>query len=225
MQKNNEFGASKPSSIIGRPSRTIRVRSFVLFSVCTFLAAIIIGRLFYLQVIKHRDYRRLVLEQMVYETSITAKRGQITDRNGVVLATNYTTERVFIDPHVMEDDAERQLVAKGLSEILDVEYDFVYEEAQKTKYRDRTIKKNVEKETADEVRQFIIDNDLSSIHLVETTSRVYPFPLTSSASAAQTADGTGWNTSTTLPCRGRREKSFPQKTGPAALCHITMKPT
>ena len=175
MQKGKEFGSSKPSSIIGRPSRTIRVRSFVLFSVCTFFAAIIIGRLFYLQIIKHGDYRRLVLEQMVYETTITAKRGQITDRNGVVLAANYTTERIFIDPHVMEDDAERRLVAEGLSEILDVDYDFVYGEAQKTQYRDRTIKRNVEKETADEVRQFIIDNDLSSIHLVETTSRVYPF--------------------------------------------------
>ena len=175
MQKGNESGFSKPSSIIGRPSRTIRVRSFILFSVCTFFAAIIIGRLFYLQIIKHKDYRRLVLEQMVYETTVTAKRGQITDRNGVVLAANYTTERIFIDPHVMEDDAERALVAKGLSEILDVDYDFIYGEAQKTQYRDRTIKKNVEKETADKVRQFIIDNDLSSIHLVETTSRVYPF--------------------------------------------------
>ena len=145
MQKGNESGFSKPSSIIGRPSRTIRVRSFILFSVCTFFAAIIIGRLFYLQIIKHKDYRRLVLEQMVYETTVTAKRGQITDRNGVVLATNYTTERIFIDPHVMEDDAERALVAKGLSEILDVDYDFVYGEAQKTQYRDRTIKKMLKK--------------------------------------------------------------------------------
>lgn len=175
MHTNKKPDTSKPSSIIGRPSRTVRVRSFVLFSVCTFFAAIIIGRLFYLQIIKHRDYRRLVLEQMVYETTVTAKRGQITDRNGIVLATNYTTERIFIDPHVMKDDAERALVAQGLSEILEVDYDFVYGEAQKTKYRDRTIKKNVEKETADKVRQFIIDNDLSSIHLVETTSRVYPF--------------------------------------------------
>ena len=165
----------KPGSLIGRPPRKMRTRAFVLFSLCTFFAAIIIGRLFYLQIIRHGDYRRLVLEQMVYETPIAAKRGEITDRNGIVLAANYTTERVFIDPHVMKDDAERALVANGLSEILDVEYDFVFTEAQKTKYRDRTIKKNVEKETADKVRQFVLDNKLSSVHLVETTSRVYPF--------------------------------------------------
>lgn len=175
MSRIHHPESSKPSSIIGRPANKVRVRAFLLFSVCTFFAAIIIGRLFYLQIIRHAEYRRLVIEQMVYETSITAKRGQITDRNGIVLAANYTTERVFIDPHVMKNDAERELVAKGLSEILDVDYDFILEEAKKTRYRDRTVKKNVEKETADKVRQFIIDNDLSSIHLVETTNRIYPF--------------------------------------------------
>ena len=68
-----------------------------------------------------------------------------------------------------------ELVSKGLSEILGVDYDFVYGETQKTSYKDRTIKKNVEKEDADKVRQFITDNSLSCIHLVETATRIYPF--------------------------------------------------
>ena len=152
-----------------------------MFICCLTVACVLVGRLIYLQIIKYEDYRRLVIEQMVQETSISASRGAITDRNGVVLATNYTTERIFIDPSAMVDeegkfsDEIRKLVATGLSEILGVEYDFVYGEALKTKYKDRTIKKNVEKAVANEVREFMLENDITCIHFAETATRVYPF--------------------------------------------------
>ena len=199
MQKMPRPDSSKPSSLIGRQPSEMRKRAFTIFSLCTFLAVVIIGRLFYLQIIRHDHYKSLVLQQMLYETEIDAKRGTIKDRNGVILATNYTTERIFIDPRSMVVDGDsarteeiRKFISEGLSEILDVEYDFVYTESQKSKYRDRTIKKNVEKETADKVRAFINDNgDLAlfkpldenekemslstMIYLAETTTRVYPY--------------------------------------------------
>ncbi len=171
----------KPDSILEKPGRTIRSRSLFMFICCLMVACVLVGRLIYLQIIKYEDYRRLVIEQMVQETAISASRGAITDRNGVVLATNYTTERIFIDPSAMVDDEGkfsdeiRKLVATGLSEILGVEYDFVYEEALKTKYKDRTIKKNVEKDIANKVREFMLENDITCIHFAETATRVYPF--------------------------------------------------
>jgi stage V sporulation protein D (sporulation-specific penicillin-binding protein) len=145
------------------------------------LAAVLVGRLVFLQIIMYNYYRTKVVEQMVYEKTISASRGAITDRNGVALATNYTTERIFIDPSSMKDeegnfdDELRKLVAQGLSEILGVEYDFVYAEAQKSKYKDRTIKKNVDKDTADRVREFMLEHDIECIHFAETATRVYPF--------------------------------------------------
>lgn len=171
----------KPDSILEKPGRTIRSRSLFMFICCLMVACVLIGRLIYLQIIKYEDYRRLVIEQMVQETSVSASRGAITDRNGVVIATNYTTERIFIDPSAMVDDDGnyddelRKLVSRGLSEILEVEYDFVYQEALKTKYKDRTIKKNVEKAAANEVRAFMLEHDIECIHFAETATRVYPF--------------------------------------------------
>ena len=171
----------KPESILGKPGNTIRSRSIFLFSVCIMLAAVLVIRLVFLQIIMYNEYRTKVVEQMVYEKTISATRGAITDRNGVVLATNYTTERIFIDPSSMKneeghfDDELRKLVAQGLSEILGVEYDFVYAEAQKSKYKDRTIKKNVDKDTADRVRAFMLEHDIKCIHFAETATRVYPF--------------------------------------------------
>ncbi|MBQ9746712.1 MAG: PASTA domain-containing protein [Clostridia bacterium] len=171
----------KPESILGKPGPTLRSRSIFMFSVCILLALVLVARLVFLQIIMYNEYRTKVVEQMVYEKTLSASRGAITDRNGVVLATNYTTERIFIDPSSMKDedgnfdDGLRKLVAQGLSEILGVEYDFVYEEALKTKYKDRTIKKNVDKDTADLVRAFMLENDIECIHFAETATRVYPF--------------------------------------------------
>ena len=131
----------KPESILDKPGNTIRSRSIFLLGVCILLAAVLVGRLVFLQIIMYNEYRTKVVEQMVYEKTISATRGAITDRNGVVLATNYTTERIFIDPSSMKDedghfdDELRKLVAQGLSEILGVEYDFVYEEALKIKWQ------------------------------------------------------------------------------------------
>ena len=81
----------KPESILGKPGNTIRSRSIFLFSVCIMLAAVLVIRLVFLQIIMYNEYRTKVVEQMVYEKTISATRGAITDRNGVVLATNYTT--------------------------------------------------------------------------------------------------------------------------------------
>ncbi len=173
--------SEKPESILGRPGRTLRARSLFIFAICIMFACVLVGRLVFLQIISYDEYRRKVVEQMVYETTISASRGTITDRNGVALATNYTTERIFIDPSSMRDaegnfdDELRKLVAQGLSEILGVDYDFVYEEAQKVKYKDRTIKKNVDKDTADLVRAFMLEHDITCIHFVETATRTYPF--------------------------------------------------
>ncbi len=184
--------SQKPASLLGRQSTEMRLRALTVFFICSVLALVVVGKIFYLQVIRHTHYKKLVLEQMLYETEITAARGTITDRNGVTLAANYTTERVFIDPAYIakadDPEAVRELISEKLAKILDVEYDFVYGEASKSKYRDRTIKKNVDKEITNKIREFILeyqdvefcetDNSVKlsqMIHFAGSTTRVYPF--------------------------------------------------
>ena len=184
--------SSKPSSLLGRQPSEMKLRALIVFTVCSVLALVVIGRIFYLQVIRHTHYKKLVLEQMLYETEIVGTRGNITDRNGVTLASNYTTERVFLDPAYIakadDPEAVRELISSKLAEILELEYSFVYEEASKSKYRDRTLKKNVDKEITDKIRAFMLEyQDVKfsetddtvklsmMIHFAETTTRVYPF--------------------------------------------------
>ncbi|WP_077533932.1 penicillin-binding transpeptidase domain-containing protein [Massiliimalia massiliensis] len=67
----------------------------------------------------------------------------------------------------------KEAVAKGLSDILELDYEDVLEQAyQNNQYE--VIKKKVEKTVADEVRTLISENGFTFISLIEDTKRYYP---------------------------------------------------
>ncbi|MBR6534290.1 MAG: hypothetical protein IKT65_01820 [Clostridia bacterium] len=133
------------------------------------------GRLFYLQIIGYSEYQKKASENITRETTVSASRGKIYDRNGILLADNNTVERVFISPADIDGNAERRLIAENLSRILGVDYDFVYEKGGLVKRKDETIKKGVGKEEADMVRAFVAEYELDCVHLVTSTERYYPY--------------------------------------------------
>ena len=166
--------------------------------------AILLGRIFWIQTIDFDKYLKKVIDQMTTQSSVSAERGTIYDRNGNVLATNITTYRVFISPSSIlsnQEDAIRngesvnyaEHISRGLSEILGVEYSTVYHQTTLTKYLDRTIAKNVMDEKADQVRKFIDDNGYHNmIYLQATSTRYYPNASLGSAVIGFTnADGDG----------------------------------
>ncbi len=136
--------------------------------------SVLIGRLFFLQVSSYDEYKKKTLDNITRETTVSADRGTIYDRNGVVLAENKTVERVFISPIDISGEQERKLISEKLSEILGVEYDTVYEKTGKVKRKDETVKKNVDKATADKVRAFVAEYELDSVHTVTSSKRYYP---------------------------------------------------
>ena len=153
--------------------------------------AILIIRLFYLQVVQADMWKEKASSQQMYSTSISANRGNIYDRNMKTLAKSVTVWTVFISPAEMEED-QRELVASGLSEILDVDYDMVYEKSLKTWRYNETIKKKADNDTADEVTAFIKENDIKGIYLSEDTMRYYPYGNLASTVLGFTGnDGTG----------------------------------
>lgn len=144
----------------------------------------LVGRLFFLQGVKYEYYLGKVLDNIQQERSIEAERGSIYDRNGTPLATNSTTWRVFISPFDIDQEDENgvttteqaRLIAGGLSEILGVDEQEIYEKTQKKNRKDETIQKNVEKPEADRVLEFIEEHGLGrQIYLEATSKRYYPY--------------------------------------------------
>lgn len=166
--------------------------------------AILLGRIFWIQTVDFDRYLQKVIDQITTQSSVSAERGTIYDRNGNVLATNITTYRVFISPSSIlsnQQDANEngesvdyaKHISQGLSSILGIEYDTVYKQTTYTKYLDRTIAKNVMDEKADEVRKFIDDNGYHNmIYLQAISTRYYPnSELASSVIGFTNADGDG----------------------------------
>ncbi len=162
--------------------RRSSVMGLILFAVF----ALLLVRILIIQTVNFEKYQSKVINQMTTESPVAADRGKIYDRNGNVLATNITTYRVFISPssiaNASGDEGETgyhdyaATVASGLSKILGADYDFIYKQAVGyTQYLDRTIQRKVEEETADSVREFIEENDLSDmIYLEAQSTRYYP---------------------------------------------------
>ena len=137
--------------------------------------------LFKLQIVGYEDYQKKVIEQITVGSSLSAERGIIYDRNGVVLAENKTVYRIYISPVDIKKASKRKsiafdkIVADGLSRLLSVNYEDVYNKAQKSAYLDQTIKRDVDEETAKAVLSFAQKEGLSSmIHVEAGTKRYYP---------------------------------------------------
>ena len=168
-----------------KPGKMMARRIFVIMLILIVALSGVSGAsLVNIMILKGEEYQTKASEQQLYDSLVTAPRGDIFDRNMQVLATSSTAWTVYITPNgikKIKDNAKRETVrvtiAKGLSEILDVDYDTVYKNTDKNSYY-VIVKKKIEKSTADEIRKFISDNkDLEItkyIGLDETTKRYYP---------------------------------------------------
>lgn len=178
-------------------------RAFVAGVAITLVFSMLLVRIFVYQTYGYEKYRGKVIEQLTTESPAIAKRGEIYDSSGRVLATNITTYRVYISPSAISS-AQRALdkkastsisdmISNGLSEILSLEYDFVFEKTQKKGRLDETVAKNVDAETAKRIRQFIIDNRIESLLFLEATyERYYPYEtLASHVLGFTSTDGVG----------------------------------
>ena len=166
----NRKGGSKPNRMMLR-------RTQFLLIVCGIVAFIVLGiRLYKLQIVDHDRYEQAALSQQVRKTVVTANRGTIYDRNGKILAMSASADNVFISPaEIVMYDEDPTLIARGLSDILGVDYAEVLDKTSKTKSYYQTVAQRVEQDKADEVRAFISEHHLNGIKLEPTTKRYYPY--------------------------------------------------
>ena len=155
----------------------------IMLAVVVIFVSVTSVRLVKLMVIDGEKLQSMASEQQLYDTLVTAPRGDIYDSKMNPLATSDTAYTVYITPNSINDlkDSQQELVrttiAKGFSEILDIDYETAYGYTQKKTYY-VIVKKRVDKNTADEIRRFLSDNsDLKIAKYVgidETTKRYYP---------------------------------------------------
>ena len=158
----------------------------VMLTVIIAFSGVSIYRLVNIMIVNGERFQSEASEQQLYDSLISAPRGDIYDCNMQVLAKSTTAWTVYITPngiHKIDDEAQKEKVkktiAENLSEILELDYDKVYEQTGKKSYY-VIVKKKIDKSVADEVRAFLSSEEYKDLELVryvgldETTKRYYP---------------------------------------------------
>ena len=159
-------------------SRTVLV--MVILGVVTFV--VLFWKLYDLQINRHEEMQERAVSQQTRSAVISASRGTIYDRNGNTLAVSATAETINISPKEIQEYVESQeeaieeaaakaaeegedytapevrdqtYIARGLSRILEVDQAKLEKAMEDLSSMYYNVRKKVEQELADQVRQFI----------------------------------------------------------------------
>ncbi len=135
---------------------------------------VLIFRLFKLQVLDGAFYSQKAAKQQLATVRISANRGTIYDRNFKALAQSATTWDVTVSPSYIKTDAERNKTADALAKILSVDRKTLYSKInQRVSYV--VVAKRIEKDTEELVANYVKENNIGYIGLVEDSKRYYPY--------------------------------------------------
>lgn len=139
----------------------------IVISIIILVAVALVGRLTYLMIFQSEHYAQRAKEIHERERAIKAERGTIYDINGVKIATNKPVCTISV---IHSQITEPEKVIKVLSTKLNLSEEKVRKRVEKVSSIEK-VKSNVEKEIADEIREY----DLDGVMVDEDYKRYYPF--------------------------------------------------
>ena len=139
----------------------------IVFGCALFMIMYLVGRLVYLMVFDAEYYQKKAEDLHERERDIKAARGEIIDRNGVVLATNCTVCTISV---IHSQIKEPEKIIAELSELLEMDQEVIRKRVGKISAIER-IKSNVDKKTGDKIRNL----GLAGVKVDEDFKRYYPY--------------------------------------------------
>ena len=116
-------------TIKNRTDRKTYRRLTVAFCLFAAMGVLVIGRLAKYQLKDYEYYQSQVLNQLTTETNVNPERGEITDRNGVVLATNKSVYNIIISPyHIVKKNEEVEKVNSDSDPDNDIYFEWASED-------------------------------------------------------------------------------------------------
>ncbi len=152
----------KFSSVIQTQKRLLAI-----FFAVAFLFVLLLGRLGYVSLIKMSDYQTMALSQWTRDVPNEAVRGDILDRNGVVLATTNTTYDLYSRNNMI---TEKQQTAISLTNYLDVSYEELYVQLSKN-VSEVCLATGLSKEEMEKLQ----DSGIDGLYFSVSWERVYPY--------------------------------------------------
>lgn len=142
----------------------------------TFLILLLLlSRICYIEFVQGKELQVLAFEQQVQKRTVNPRRGTIYDSSEkYTLAISSTAYTVSVNPTNIPNE-KKDLIAKKLAEIFDLDYEIVLKKVSKRSSIE-TIVKKIEKNKADELRIWLLENNIDTgVNIDEDSKRYYPY--------------------------------------------------
>ena len=158
-------------------------KTVVITGILIFLGfGVVTGNLIRWQLVRGEELKTKAIDQSLTSTALTPMRGTIYDATGTkVLAQSASVWTVALEPNYIDTEKGDDVkIAKGLSEILGMDYETVLKKAQQNSYF-TYVKRKVETDVRDQILAMIDEQKISrGIILMEDYKRYYPYGTTAS---------------------------------------------
>lgn len=164
---------------------TTKLKTLAIVTILIFF--LLIGRIGFLQFVQGNFLKEKAYQQQTINQIISPKRGNIYDSTGKALAIGAQVDTITINPTKIVKSNEvdtkdyKEKVAKGLSDIFQLNYDEILEKVNSSSQVETIIKK-VEHEKVEQLKQWMEENKISvGINIDEDTKRYYPYSTVASS--------------------------------------------
>ncbi|MGG6309922.1 penicillin-binding transpeptidase domain-containing protein [Paenibacillus macerans] len=169
--------------------KRIRLRTLLIGGCITLFFAVLMGRVFWLQVVQADFWQAHAEELWSTKKTLPATRGVITDRNGDVLAVDAPAYTVAVNPEVINKNGLEDEVVEGLGKVLGKNENELRDivgakKEDGTYYTQREVRNEgwkIDQDLRDQVQSFMNDlkeehEDLQDvgIYLIKDQKRYYP---------------------------------------------------
>lgn len=179
------------------PTRQMRRRALIaVVLVVGLFFSLDIVKLAQLQLLQAEDWQKRAVSQQMSDTVVTAKRGTIYDANMEALAESAEVWKIIMSPkniaainwkrltgvdttrELTKEQAleeKRQFIARGLSEMFELDYEKVYKQTGRTNSQYEVIKSKVEYKAKTAFSEWVNANGLSgAFYIITDYKRYYP---------------------------------------------------
>lgn len=171
-KKNYRKNENKKLVLIDKalPIKKLRIVLLVALSIFSLL----IIRIFWIQFIDGAWLKEKASRQQTASKIISPERGSILDVNGKILAQSEEVDTVSINPSRISDD-KKNLVARGLADIFNLDYDETLKKVNSSSAVETIIKK-VENDKVEKLQIWMDDNKITTgINIDADNKRYYPY--------------------------------------------------
>lgn len=155
-------------------SKYIHKRIKIVFIIITICFILIIGKVFYIQVIDYDKLNEYANNLWSRNLPIEADRGKITTSDGVVVADNLTTVSLVFIPNQIDKDKKEE-IAKEIASILECNVNAIREHIFKSSSIERVHPegRRLDYEKADAIAEL----EYEGVYLVKESKRVYNYGM------------------------------------------------